>query len=73
MSTPVDLQAGLRLSIQISVPMEVSGRPFSEIEMTGRVVSKSKLSPGSFGYQVEFDTQSVNNPAAPGTLGPPRP
>jgi hypothetical protein len=52
--------------------MEVSGRPFSEIEMAGRVISKSKLSAGRFGYQVEFDTETRNNPAKTGPPNAPQ-
>lgn len=55
MCTPTQLQVGLRLQIHISVPVEVSGHPFTEFEATGLIVSASQLPDGMFGYQVEME------------------
>jgi hypothetical protein len=55
MRTFTELQVGLRLQIRIPLPVEISGRPFSEFEAIGRVVSVSQLPDGIFGYQIEFE------------------
>jgi hypothetical protein len=55
MRTSTELQVGLRLHIQIGIPVELSGRPFSEIEAFGRVLSASQLPDGLFGYQIELE------------------
>jgi len=55
MSCPMELQAGLRLVMKIRVPVEVSGSPFSEIAVRGRVVDCSNLPDGQFGYQIELE------------------
>lgn len=55
MRTSTQLQVGLCLQIHVSIPVDVSGQPFSEITASGRVVSASQLPDGMFGYQVEFE------------------
>jgi hypothetical protein len=55
MRTSTELQVGLRLQINIPIPVEISGQPFSEISASGRVISASQLPGGMFGYQVEFE------------------
>jgi hypothetical protein len=52
------LDPGMRLTITIQVPMEVSGSPFSEIHITGRIASVSMLAEKKFGYQVDLDPHS---------------
>lgn len=49
------LDPGIRLTITVQVPMEISGSPFSEIHVTGQIVSVSELADKKFGYQVELD------------------
>ncbi|MGB7439242.1 MAG: hypothetical protein WBR26_10375 [Candidatus Acidiferrum sp.] len=58
LSTTLKLQTGLRLTMRIRVPPEISGNPLSEIEMCGRIVSMSELPDGKFGYQVELDPRA---------------
>ena len=55
MSCPTELEAGLRLTMKIRVPVEVSGSPFSEIAVIGRVVDCSHLPDGQFGYPIELE------------------
>lgn len=55
LSSPIELQVGLRLMMKIRVPVEVSGSPFSEIAVCGRIVCGSRLADAAFGYQVELE------------------
>ena len=55
LGTTTKLHVGLHLHLLISVPVEVSGRPFSEISDSGRITSKSELPDGVFGYQVALE------------------
>jgi hypothetical protein len=55
LSTDAQLQAGLRLSLRVRVPMEISGSPFSEIHFSGRVLAGAELAGGNFGYHLEID------------------
>lgn len=54
-STDAQLQPGLRLSLQVRVPMEISGSPFSEVHFSGRVLAGTELAGGTFGYHLEID------------------
>jgi len=55
LSTDAELQPGLRLSLQVRVPMEISGSPFSEVHFSGRVLAGTELAGGNFGYHLEID------------------
>ena len=55
MSSALKLDTGMRLTITVHVPMEISGNPFSEVNITGRIVSVSEIAEKKFGYQVELD------------------
>jgi hypothetical protein len=54
MRTSTELQVGLHLQINIPIPVEISGQPFSAISASGQVISASRLPDRMFGYQVEF-------------------
>jgi len=55
LSTDAQLQPGLHLSLQVRVPMEISGSPFSEIHFSGHVLAGTELAGGNFGYHLEID------------------
>jgi hypothetical protein len=55
LSTDAILQPGLRLSLHVRVPVEISGRPFSELIFSARILAGAELASGSFGYHLEID------------------
>lgn len=55
LASSLKLATGMRLTITVQVPMEISGSPFSEIHVTGQTVSVSELADKKFGYQVDLD------------------
>jgi hypothetical protein len=54
-SSYVELQDGMRLTVKLRVAIEPSGDVFSEIEVFGWVVCASKLPDGNFGAHVELE------------------
>jgi len=70
LSAAVKLDVGARLAIKIRIPLDCagspfgvriripakrSGTPFSEIEFSGRIVTRSLLSDGTFEYWLEIE------------------
>lgn len=59
-----ELQVGMRLAIRFSIPLDVSGDPFGEIEIHGTVASTSDLPGGIHGYEIAVtprDDHSLRN------------
>ena len=55
MTSPIELQVGSRLLVKILVPFEVSGSPFTELPVSGRIVCGSRLTQALYGYQVQIE------------------
>ena len=56
LGTRSQLQTGARVKLQIRIPIEISGSPFSEVSFAGHVLSGSDLGDGKYGYHIEIDS-----------------